>query len=243
MEYNEQREHFKEGGGVMDAPACEALVAGVRFDASGLVPAVAQDALTGEVRMVAFMSREALSLTLSTGVAHFHSRSRGALWKKGESSGNTLAVRRVMLDCDGDCVLLLVDPAGPTCHTGAPSCFAREATAAGWSPAAPTPTAASELSATIEARRDGGAAQRSYTRTLLDQGADAIGAKLREEADELARATASETPARVASEAGDVVYHLMVALASRGVSWRAVLAELARRAGRSGLDEKASRRG
>ena len=85
------------------------------------------DAATGEVRMVAFMSREALALTLSTGVAHFHSRSRGKLWKKGESSGHSLAVHSVLLDCDGDCVLLLVDPAGPTCHTGSPSCFTRAA--------------------------------------------------------------------------------------------------------------------
>ncbi len=214
----------------------------VRFDDRGLVPAVAQDALTGEVRMVAFMSREALSLTLSTGVAHFYSRSRNALWKKGESSGNTLAVRRVLLDCDGDCVLLMVDPAGPTCHTGAPSCFSREADGDAWREVGAPLPAASELSATIEARRRAPAAQRSYTRALLDGGADAIGAKLREEADEFARATASESPERVASEAADVIYHLMVALTSREVSWRDVLSELARRAGRSGLDEKASRR-
>ncbi len=214
----------------------------VRFDDRGLVPAVAQDALTGEVRMVAFMSREALALTLSTGVAHFYSRSRSALWKKGESSGNTLSVVRVLLDCDGDCVLVMVNPAGPTCHTGAPSCFSREAREGAWSPVDAPHAAASELAATIEARARDASAQRSYTRTLLEGGADAIGAKLREEADELARATASESASRVASESADVLYHLMVALVSRGVSWRDVLAELARRSGRSGLDEKASRR-
>lgn len=219
-----------------------ALLSEVRFDDRGLVPAVAQDALTGEVRMVAFMSREALSLTLSTGVAHFFSRSRNALWKKGESSGHTLAVRRVLLDCDGDCVLVMVDPAGPTCHTGTPSCFSREASDDAWRTVEAPHPAASELSATIEARRRDPAAQRSYTRTLLEKGPDAIGAKLREEADELARATADETPARVASEAADVLYHLMVALASREVSWRDVLAEVARRAGRSGIDEKAARK-
>jgi phosphoribosyl-ATP pyrophosphohydrolase/phosphoribosyl-AMP cyclohydrolase len=214
----------------------------VRFDEKGLVPAVAQDALTGEVRMVAFMSREALALTLSTGVAHFHSRSRGRLWKKGESSGHTLAVGRVLLDCDGDCVLLQVDPAGPTCHTGAPSCFTRAASDGGWVEVEAPHTAAGELAATIEARRVAPAdARPSYTRSLLDAGAGRIGEKLREEADELARALAGEGAARVAAEAADVAYHLMVGLALRGVGWRDVLRELARRAGRSGLDEKASR--
>ncbi len=228
----------------MSDPGTDARLDAVRFDTNGLVPAVAQDVLSGEVRMVAFMSREALALTLSTGVAHFHSRSRGRLWKKGETSGNTLAVTRVLLDCDGDCVLLMVDPAGPTCHTGAPSCFTRTATADGWTEAEAPHAAASELFATIEARRRAPAgAKPSYTRSLLDAGAARIGEKLREEADELARAVAGESAARVASEAGDVVYHLMVGLALREVSWRDVLRELARRAGRSGLEEKASRGG
>ncbi len=226
----------------MTSAADDPRLDAVRFDEKGLVSAVAQDALTGEIRMAAFMSREALALTLATGVAHFHSRSRGRLWKKGESSGNTLAVRRVLLDCDGDCVLLQVDPAGPTCHTGAPSCFTRAATDDGWVEITAPHAAACELSATVEARRDAPAdAKPSYTRTLLDAGAGRIGEKLREEADELARATAHESDARVASEAADVVYHLMVALASRRVPWRDVLRELARRAGRSGLDEKAAR--
>ena len=228
----------------MTSPADDPRLAAVRFDAQGLVPAVAQDALTGEVRMVAFMSREALALTLSTGVAHFHSRSRGRLWKKGESSGHTLAVGRVLLDCDGDCVLLMVEPAGPTCHTGAPSCFSRAATADGWAEVEAPHPAASELFATIEARKSAPAgAKPSYTRALLDAGAARIGEKLREEADELARAVAGESAARVSSEAGDVVYHLMVGLALREVSWRDVLRELARRAGRSGIEEKASRGG
>ncbi len=226
----------------MTTAADDPRLAAVRFDDAGLVPAVAQDAATGEVRMVAFMSREALALTLATGVAHFHSRSRGRLWKKGESSGHTLAVRRVLLDCDGDCVLLLVDPAGPTCHTGAPSCFTRAADGEGWVTVDAPHPAASELFATLEARRDASAdARPSYTRSLLEAGAGRIGEKLREEADELARAAAGESDARVAAESADVIYHLMVALVSRRVPWRAVLGELARRAGRSGLEEKAAR--
>jgi phosphoribosyl-ATP pyrophosphohydrolase/phosphoribosyl-AMP cyclohydrolase len=225
----------------MTPPAEDPRLAAVRFDGHGLVPAVAQDAMTGEVRMVAFMSREALARTLETGIAHFHSRSRNRLWKKGEASGHTLAVARVLLDCDGDCVLLQVDPAGPTCHTGAPSCFTRVATADGWTAVTAASPVASELFTTLEARRDIAEVKPSYTRALLAAGTDRIGNKLREEADELARATAGESDARVVSEAADVIYHLMVALVARRLDWRAVLCELARRAGRSGLDEKAAR--
>jgi phosphoribosyl-ATP pyrophosphohydrolase/phosphoribosyl-AMP cyclohydrolase len=215
----------------------------VRFDAQGLVPCVAQDAMTGEVRMVAFMNREALARTQETSTAHFYSRSRQALWQKGETSGHVLQVQRVALDCDGDCILLLVDPQGPTCHTGSPSCFARALDGAPLAQDAPAAPAASLLAATLDARRDAAPnAPPSYTRTLLDGGASRIGAKLREEASELAQAIASESDERVISEAADVFYHLMVALTSRRLSWRAVLVEFARRAGRSGLDEKASRR-
>ena len=96
-----------------------------RFPEGGLVPAVAQDAATGEVRMVAYMNAEALAATLRDGHATFFSRSRGMLWKKGETSGHVLAVRRVLVDCDEDTILLLVDPSGPSCHTGRPSCFFR----------------------------------------------------------------------------------------------------------------------
>jgi phosphoribosyl-ATP pyrophosphohydrolase/phosphoribosyl-AMP cyclohydrolase len=226
----------------MDARSRDGLMESVKFDGAGLVPAVAQDHLTGEVRMVAFMSREALSLTLATGVAHFHSRSRGKLWKKGETSGHTLSVRRAFLDCDGDCILLHVDAAGPTCHTGAPSCFTRAAGEEDWREVPAPDVAVAELEAVVTARRDDpAAAGRSYTRALLDGGAEKIGAKLREEADELARAVAGESAERVAAEAADVIYHLVVAVASRGVAWRTVLAELARRSGTSGLVEKASR--
>ena len=96
-----------------------------RFDAAGLLAAVAQDAVTGEVLMVAFMDREALDATRKTGFAHFHSRSRGRLWKKGESSGHVLAVEAILVDCDQAALVLKVRPAGPACHTGARSCFYR----------------------------------------------------------------------------------------------------------------------
>lgn len=218
------------------------LLRAVTFDAQGLVPAIAQDALTGEVRMLAYMNREALEQTVRTGVATFWSRSRSALWVKGETSGHTLAVQEVLLDCDGDCVLLQVDPRGPTCHTGAPSCFFRAWSARGWSEGARPLAEVDSLWTTLDARRgDPAASGRSYTRQLLDAGVRRIGEKLREEAGELARAIDGETDDRVASEAADVVFHALVALVSRGVPWRAVLAVLAKRRGVSGLVEKASR--
>ena len=96
-----------------------------RFDSAGLLTAVAQDSATREILMVAFMDREALEATRETGFAHFHSRSRGRLWKKGESSGHVLAVERIVVDCDQDALVLMVRPAGPACHTGARSCFYR----------------------------------------------------------------------------------------------------------------------
>ena len=113
----------------MSAP--DSLLAAVAFDANGLVPVVAQEARTGMIRMVAWANRDALARTLETGAAHFWSRSRWALWRKGESSGHTLEVREVRLDCDGDVVLYLVAAEGPSCHTGATSCFFRRVGPAG----------------------------------------------------------------------------------------------------------------
>src|SRR5450755_1474743 len=108
-------------------PAPGELLAAIAFDGAGLVPVIAQDARTGMVRMIAWANEEALTATLATGAAHFWSRSRQALWRKGESSGHTLAVREIRIDCDGDVALYLVDAEGPSCHTGATSCFYRRA--------------------------------------------------------------------------------------------------------------------
>lgn len=213
------------------------------WDAAGLVTVVVQDHMTGTVRMVAHANEEALRRTLDTGEAHFFSRSRKALWRKGESSGNVIRVAEVWVDCDADAVLYLGDPAGPSCHTGAESCFftrgdANETNAA--RPAAASPQLA-RLWTELEARR-GATGTNSYTRALLDAGTAKIGAKLREEADELARALDGESNERVISECADVVYHALVGLLARGVTLREVEVELARRSGVSGLDEKAARR-
>jgi phosphoribosyl-AMP cyclohydrolase / phosphoribosyl-ATP pyrophosphohydrolase len=214
----------------------------LRFGEAGLLPVVAQDRLTGQVRMVAYADRDAIARTLATGRATFFSRSRGALWEKGASSGHSLHVVSVVADCDADAILYMVDPVGPTCHTGSPSCFFRRVGADGSAEENGRDAAAflEELEREIEGRKASTAAK-SYTKHLLDGGPARIGEKLREEAAELAEAIASETDERVASEAADVIYHLLVGLSSRGVPLRSVIAALAARSGTSGHDEKAQR--
>jgi phosphoribosyl-AMP cyclohydrolase / phosphoribosyl-ATP pyrophosphohydrolase len=222
----------------------------LKWDDAGLITAVVQDRLTGQVRMVAWMNREALDATLSSGFATFYSRSRRALWRKGETSGHVLRVFDVAVDCDGDTLLVQVDPEGPSCHTGRATCFFRRLPVNADAPApAPEPSVADladpfllSLEAEIE-KRSLSTAQRSYTRSLLDGGVPKISAKISEEAAELNAALAGETDDRVASEAADVVYHLMVGLRARGVALRRVIEVLAKRAGQSGHAEKASRKG
>jgi phosphoribosyl-ATP pyrophosphohydrolase/phosphoribosyl-AMP cyclohydrolase len=213
----------------------------LQFDDRGLMPAVVQDWLTGQVRMCAFVNREAIARTVATGRATFFSRSRGTLWEKGETSGNTLHVRELYVDCDADTLLVLAEPAGNSCHTGQPSCFFRRLEGdAIVDETLPAVAFLNRLEQEIQSRR-ASTSEKSYTKSLLEVGAGKIGDKVREEADEFARAIASEGDDRVASEAADVVYHLMVGLASRGVAWRTVVDVLAQRSGTSGHAEKASR--
>jgi phosphoribosyl-ATP pyrophosphohydrolase/phosphoribosyl-AMP cyclohydrolase len=223
------------------APAIDP--AAIRFGSSdGLVPAVVQDRLDGRVLMVAYVDAEALAATLATGEAHFHSRSRGRLWRKGETSGNVLHVREIALDCDGDALLLTVDPVGPTCHRGTRSCF-DVADAAARPSSDPQGFAWLEtLWATIADRvadRPAG----SYTARLLDGGVDAVGRKVTEEATETLLAAKDDaavertggdrdaTRAALAGEAADLVYHSLVLLAERGLAPQAVIATLRARHG------------
>lgn len=186
----------------------------INFDERGLAPCVVQDASSGEVLTLAYVNAEALERTVESGEMHFWSRSRDELWHKGETSGNVQRVRELRYDCDADAVLALVDPAGPACHTGERTCFYRtlgEPEEGGTTPV--THEALPELERTLAARR----AERpegSYTAELLAD-PELIGSKLREEADEVARAVAGESDDRVAEEAADVIYHLEVALLSR----------------------------
>lgn len=212
----------------------------LKFERRGevdLLPVVAQDFLTGEIRMLAWANRAAVEKTIETGRATFWSRSRSALWTKGETSGNVLEVEAILVDCDEDALIYVVKAHGPTCHTGARSCFFRHLV--GDAAATPT-TVLTRLDAILAARREA-TAEKSYTKSLYDGGPAKIGAKLREEAEELAIAVERETDERVVSEAADVLFHAMVALRSRGLGIESVLAELERRAGTSGHAEKAGR--
>lgn len=193
--------------------------------------------------MLAHANLAAVRATLESGYAHFYSRSRAQLWRKGETSGHTIAVVEVWADCDGDALVYLSEPNGPSCHTERSSCFFRRVGTGGVTtdPVGEARPALAALFAELESRRAAGAAN-SYTRKLLDGGASAVNAKIVEEAAELAQAIERESPARVLSEAADVLYHLLVGLLLRGVSLRDVEAELARRAGVSGLAEKARRK-
>ena len=200
----------------------------VRFGADGLAPAVVRDASDGAVLMLAWMDREALDATIATGDVHFHSRSRGRLWRKGETSGNVLRVVDVVTDCDADALLVTADPAGPTCHRGTRSCF--DAEDAGQTAATTQGFAWLEtLWATIVER----AATRpegSYTTRLLVGGVDAAARKVTEEATEVliaakddaaaesAAGARTATRAALAAETADLLFHALVLLAERGVA-------------------------
>jgi phosphoribosyl-ATP pyrophosphohydrolase/phosphoribosyl-AMP cyclohydrolase len=205
----------------------------VRFGPDGLVPVVAQERRSGDVLMVAYADREALERTLSSGLAHYFSRSRKTLWRKGETSGHEQLVGEIRLDCDGDTVLYRVEQSGPACHTGARTCFS-SAVAGGSGPARleagqdPGGHLLSRLANVIEAR----AAQRpegSYTVRLLDGGIPAVSQKVGEEAVELVVAANAQDDARVAAESADLLYHLLVLLKARGVPLDAVLRDLENR--------------
>ena len=183
----------------------------IAYDERGLVPCVVQDWSSGEVPTVAYMNADALARTRATGEMHFFSRSRQALWHKGETSGNTQALRAIRYDCDADALLALVEPAGPACHTGERTCFFRGEL---------EPSAPYEALASLERVLEQRARERppgSYTSELL-RDPPQIGEKVREEADEVARAAADESDERVAEEAADVLYHLAVLLRSRGLT-------------------------
>jgi phosphoribosyl-ATP pyrophosphohydrolase/phosphoribosyl-AMP cyclohydrolase len=183
----------------------------IAFDEKGLVPCVVQDWRTGEVLTLAYMNEAALKKTRETGEVHFFSRSRNRLWHKGETSGNTLTVRAIRYDCDGDALLALVQPAGPACHTGERTCFHRGEL----EPAAPH-EALPTLERTIADRARARPAS-SYTAKLLEDPARSRG-KVLEEAEELVRAAQDESPERVSEEAADVLYHVAVLLRGRALS-------------------------
>ncbi|HLU68997.1 MAG TPA: bifunctional phosphoribosyl-AMP cyclohydrolase/phosphoribosyl-ATP diphosphatase HisIE [Kofleriaceae bacterium] len=220
--------------------------ADVKWDERGLVPAVVSDARTGAVLMLGWMNAEALAATAASGEVTFFSRSRQTLWRKGETSGNTLAVRAIRLDCDGDAILVEAEPVGPTCHTGAASCFYRRSKEDGWAadggPRGAPSAVVDRVYAVLETRV-GAPASRSYTAALLAGGIDTIARKIDEESTELIdELVSSGDRKRIVHEAADLLYHVLAGLLAQGVSPDEVWGELERRFGTSGLAEKAARR-
>ncbi|HEY3807319.1 MAG TPA: bifunctional phosphoribosyl-AMP cyclohydrolase/phosphoribosyl-ATP diphosphatase HisIE [Kofleriaceae bacterium] len=207
------------------------------FDANGLVPCVVQDGDRGTVLMVAWMNADALRLTRETGIVHFWSRSRKMLWKKGETSGNTLELVELRVDCDADTLLAIVRPRGPACHTGERSCFYRTLDG---EPAADTANIFERVDRVIASRRDS-TVEQSYTKSLLVAGMPKILAKIAEEHGELAAELPSGDDDKVVHETADLLFHVMVGLVARRVPFARIEAELARRFGTSGHVEKASR--
>jgi phosphoribosyl-AMP cyclohydrolase / phosphoribosyl-ATP pyrophosphohydrolase len=196
----------------------------VAYDATGLVPVVVQDRRSGDVLMLAYANAEALARTAQSGLAHFWSRSRRALWRKGETSGHDLRVLEVRADCDRDTLLMVVDPVGPTCHTGSRTCFGEDG---------PAVAGVLDELQRVVAQRAGAAPESSYTARLLARGPDQVLKKIGEEATEVVLAAKGESDQRLAEEAADLVYHLVVALHQRGVGVERVLETLkSRRAGK-----------
>ena len=194
----------------------------IRFDERGLIPAIVQNATTREVLTLAYMNRESLERTIETKQTWFWSRSRNELWHKGATSGNTQEVVSLVLDCDRDAIVILVNPAGPACHTGAVSCFD-----AGMRPAelGPLLDQLYELIQSRERERPDG----SYTTYLFEEGLDKILKKLGEESAETIIAAKNDDEGRLTAEVSDLVYHLLVLLVARGVSLAQVAAELGNR--------------
>lgn len=204
------------------SPEAAAVLEDVRFNEEGLAPAIVQDATSGRVLTLAWVNRESLERTLEERETWFWSRSRGELWHKGATSGNIQLVRSVRLDCDGDAVTILVDPAGPACHTGEETCFHTAMDGA-----APEPFAViADLTRVIAARAEVADPNSSYTARLLDKGIDTVCKKVGEEATEVVIAAKGREHEAVARESADLLYHLAVLWQAAGVDFSEVAAVL-----------------
>ena len=198
----------------------------IKFDDRGLVPAIAQDAATGRVLMLAYMNAESLQATIDSGYATYYSRSRQQLWRKGETSGHTQKIRAIHYDCDGDAILLTVDQVGPACHNGEVSCFFNEVVA---DEDAPATSAILQQVYDVIADRKAHPQEGSYTNYLLDKGVEKICKKVGEEASETIIAAVKGSREEVTYEAADLMYHLLVLLFQQGITPAEVWTELDRR--------------
>jgi len=212
---------------------------------SDLLPVIVQDSTTLEVLMMAYMNREALELSLSTKIAHYFSRSKQRLWKKGESSGHLQHIERFLLDCDNDTLLLMVQQEGVACHTGRKSCFFTDIESGETISEPQIDTTAAygiidELYHTILARKNADP-EISWTAKLLSKGDNAILKKVVEEAGEFSFAIKDNDENEIIYECADLVYHVLVALGHKNISPDRIKQELARRFGMSGIAEKNAR--
>src|SRR3954468_9405350 len=205
------------------APLTEADLSALHLaEMDGLLPAIVQDAATLQPLMLGYMTREALAASLESGFATFFSRSKNRLWQKGETSGHRLAVKAIFADCDDDALLVLAEPAGPTCHLGTTSCFgAATAPGIGWL----------EQLARIVHERGAAPPEESYTARLLDEGATRIAQKVGEEGVELALAGAAGEREACIEEAADLIYHVTVLMEARDFGWSDVTETLRKRHG------------
>ncbi|MBE9527829.1 MAG: bifunctional phosphoribosyl-AMP cyclohydrolase/phosphoribosyl-ATP diphosphatase HisIE [Proteobacteria bacterium] len=211
----------------------------IKFDSHGLMPAIAQDSVTGEVLMLAYMNAESLGLTLSTRKAHFYSRSRQKLWCKGETSGNFLNVKSLRYDCDADTILMAVAPVGPACHTGTVSCFFNKIDI-GEETEPVGPGIVGKLYKILEERKNE-APDNSYVASLYSKGLGKILEKVAEEAGELDEAARVKDDKETVHELVDLWFHTLVLTAKKGIGIEKIFAEFDRRFGTSGIDEKNSR--
>lgn len=211
----------------------------IKFDEKGLVPAIAQDYLTGEVLMMAYMNRDALEKTIVSGKAHYFSRSRGKLWLKGETSGHFQHIKGMYYDCDIDTLLLKVEQVGSACHTGERSCFYRELE----TPFKEDAATSSILEMVYKVIRDrkSNPQERSYVSSLFAKGTDAVLKKIGEEASELVISGKGGKKEEVVYETADLWFHSLVLLGHLGIRPEEVYGELKRRFGTSGVEEKERR--
>lgn len=200
----------------------------IKFDSRGLVPAIAQDARTGAVLMLAWMSAESLQATLDSGYATYFSRSRQCLWRKGETSGHTQKVLAIRCDCDGDALLLTVEQTGPACHMGEYTCFHNTLTSVDEEDM-PATSAILQQVYDVIADRQAHPKEGSYTNYLLDKGVEKICKKVGEEASETIIAAVKASPEEVRYESADLLYHLLVLLFQQGLTPQDLYTELARR--------------
>ena len=212
----------------------------------GLIPVITQDNTTSEVLMLAYMNKEAVQLTLNTSYAHYFSRSKQRIWKKGESSGHTQAIKSIMMDCDNDTLLLKVDQEGVACHTGRKSCFFTDVSSGNTTSEVEVDTTASygvieSLYQTIQAKKNDDPLK-SYTAKLLQGKQNSMLKKIVEEAGEFTFAVKDNDIEEIIYEGADLMYHCLVAMASQNVSPDRIKQELSRRFGLSGIEEKNSRK-